>query len=123
MSSQVLILGASDKPQRYSNKAMRKLLAHGHQVILVANRGDTIDGLPVYQLAQLLSKPPSIDTITVYVNAEVLGTMLADLLALKPRRVIFNPGTESTEAAATFRAAGVEVVNHCTLIMLDEKTF
>lgn len=124
MSASVVIIGASDKPHRYSYRAMQKLREFGHQVLLVANRGELIEGLPVYRLAELKAKPPAeIDTITIYVNSDILAPMLDDLLALKPRRVIFNPGTESTPAAAKFSAAGVDVVNHCTLIMLDEKTF
>ena len=59
-SQRVVILGASNKPDRYSNKAMKALLAAGHQVVLV-NRGlQEIDGLPVH---------PSVSEVTGEVEA------------------------------------------------------
>ena len=49
--------------------------------------------------------------------------LAADILAARPRRVIFNPGAENPELAAQLQAAGVEVVPACTLVMLKTGGF
>jgi hypothetical protein len=45
------------------------------------------------------------------------------LLALEPRRIIFNPGTEHPAFAARASASGMEVVEGCTLVMLSTGTY
>jgi hypothetical protein len=40
-------------------------------------------------------------------------------MALKPKRVIFNPGTENPEFASMLREIGVKTEYACTLVMLS----
>lgn len=112
-----LILGASDKPERYANKAMHQLLNHGHQVVLVNPKGGTIDGLTVHAAISDVLTP--VDTVTVYVNPDILNLHLESIARLNPRRVIFNPGTESSSAAEFLRAKNIEVEEACTLVLLS----
>ena len=111
----VLVLGASDRPERYSHKAMVQLLDHGHHVILVHPRLSEIDGHPVTASLSEVAEP--IDTVTLYVNPAISEPLADDLVALKPRRVIFNPGTESTTLANRLQDAGIATEDACTLVL------
>ncbi len=119
--AKVVVLGASPKPERYSFQAITRLLAAGHEVIPVNPRGGEIQGLTV--LPDLSSLSLGIDTLTLYVGPELLRGVVAEVLRMRPKRIIFNPGTESTEEESLFSARGIEVVKGCTLVMLAEGTF
>lgn len=118
----VAVMGASAKPDRYSNRAVRLLMDHGHQVIPVAPALDTLEGLPVLHSAEELS-PNQADTITLYINPARSSQMADALLKASPRRVIMNPGAENPELAATLRSAGIDVQEACTLVLLNTGQF
>lgn len=59
-----------------------------------------------------------VHTVTMYVSPKHQDTLVAPLLALGPKRIIFNPGTENPAFAAVAKAQGIEVVEGCTLVML-----
>jgi uncharacterized protein len=112
-----LILGASDKIDRFSNQAQRKLVQHGFQVVLVNPKGGEIDGVRCYK--QISEVEEAVDTVTVYINPSRILQQVKQIVNLKPRRVIFNPGSESSEAAELLIQYGIEAIENCTLIMLD----
>lgn len=112
----VAVLGASPKPSRFSNKAIRLLCEHGYTVYPVHPNWQEIEGLRV--LTSMADLPERVDTVTVYLSPALGEKELPALLAARPRRVILNPGTESDHMADTLRAAGIEVVEDCTLVML-----
>ncbi len=116
----VAVLGASDNPERYSNMAIRLLREHGHHVVPVHPALDAIDGLSV---VKRLGDLPPVDTLTLYVGAARLPGMAAEIVALRPGRVIFNPGTESPELQAALTAAGIPWEEACTLVMLRTGAF
>ncbi|MCA9783166.1 MAG: CoA-binding protein [Candidatus Delongbacteria bacterium] len=117
----VVVLGASDKPERYSNRAVRMLLEHGHVVIPVHPSLQTVEGLTV--VPSLARVPRPVDTLTVYVSPTIGATLEGPILALAPRRVIFNPGSEAPSLVPALEAAGIEVVQNCTLVMLGLGSF
>jgi len=121
VSKTVAVLGASPKPARFSHKAIVALKAEGYQVFPVNPGQSEIDGLTCYP--DLPSCPGPIDTITVYVNPLILVRRVDDMIAVNPRRVILNPGTESEEVIERLSAAGIEVLQDCTLVMLSAGTF
>ena|SRR3989338_1087989 len=117
----VAIIGASDKPDRFSYKALKKLVQAGHQVFPVHPKLESIEGHKVFSDLPAVSVP--LDTVTLYVGPEISAKLESVLLAAKPHRVIFNPGTENTELAEKLRAAGISTVFDCTLMMLDGGRF
>lgn len=117
----VVVLGASDRPERYANKAILQLRDHGHQVIPVHPRLEDVAGLPVVATLDAVEAP--VDTVTLYVNAKISGPLTDALIALKPRRVLFNPGTESPELAAKLQRAGITTEEACTLVLLATGQF
>ena len=113
-----LIIGASPKPHRFAFKALQALQAHQHSVILFAPRGGMIDSTKVHTSLSDIQEP--IDTVTLYVNPAILEGLLDQVTALKPRRVIFNPGTESEQIQSKLTQKQIHCIEDCTLIMLRE---
>ncbi len=111
-----LVLGASTNQDRVSYEAVARLRAKGIEVIALGQREGDIYGVPV-----LTGRPDlqNIDTVTLYLNPERQKEYYAYILSLKPRRVIFNPGTENAELIRKLREAGIEPLIACTLVMLS----
>jgi predicted CoA-binding protein len=106
-----LVLGASPNPDRYSNIAVRRLVAAGHPVIgNEAIRAEVPEGSKV-------------DTVTLYLNARNQEAWIDRILALRPKRIIFNPGAENPILADQASSQGIEVVEGCTLVMLAARTY
>ena len=113
----VAVLGASPKEDRYSNKAMKLLAEYGHTPIPVAPKHETIEGRKVYH--DLDDIETELDTITLYLGLKRQTDEIIDkLIKAAPKRIIFNPDTENKAASAKIKAAGIEVVEACTLVLL-----
>ena len=117
MTTTVAVLGASENPERYANKAQSRLMEHGYRVIPVSPTGKTVLGVSGLKSLRDIQEP--VDTVTLYVGPKNLQPQLDGLLALKPRRVIFNPGTEDPAIQETLEKAGIHVVEACTLVLLS----
>ncbi|MDG2125170.1 MAG: CoA-binding protein [Verrucomicrobiales bacterium] len=115
----VVVLGASANPERYSNKAVRLLVEHGYPVHPIHPALDEVEGLAVTHSIGELPQDGSVDTVTVYVSPPVSSTLAKQLVALNPRRVIFNPGAENPILEAELGSAGIEVENACTLVLVN----
>jgi hypothetical protein len=46
-----------------------------------------------------------------------------EIVSARPRRIIMNPGAENPDLARRAEAAGIEVVEGCTLVMLRPGRF
>ena len=117
----VVVLGASPKPERYSNQAVRALVEYGHRVIPVHPLLKKIAG--VVAVAALSSVKDPVNTLTLYVGPERGKELLQDMINLGPHRVIMNPGTESDEIEEELNARGIAVLRACTLVMLRTGQF
>ncbi len=115
-SERVVIVGASDKADRYSNMAQHLLLEHGHTVVPVHPKLAEIDGLAV--VADLDHVTGAVDTVTMYVGPAISTGLKDKLVQLKPGRVIFNPGTENPELEKALNEAGIGTEEACTLVLL-----
>lgn len=112
-----LILGASPNPERYAYKATVKLDKYNHPVFPVGLREGKIEEHPI------LTDTPSIeniDTITLYVGAKNQPVYYDYILnKIKPKRIIFNPGTENPELEEMAKKKGIETEIACTLVLLS----
>ena len=115
-----MVLGASLNPERFSYMAVRKLKYGNIPVVAVGLREGEISGV---RIEKPFPRFEDIHTVTVYIGTKNLPAYYDYILGLKPKRVIFNPGTESPEFAETLKNAGVEVVNACTLIMISNNLY
>jgi predicted CoA-binding protein len=117
----VVVLGASPKPTRYSNMAVRQLKAKGYRVLPVHPTAETIGDLPVVR--NLRDIKEKVHTLTLYLGPLHSRGQVDAILALAPKRVIFNPGTESPQLTARLQSAGIDCVHACTLVMLRSGIF
>jgi predicted CoA-binding protein len=120
-SQTVAILGASPKPERYAYKAFEMLRHHGHTPIPINPAFDDILGGKCYPTISDAPKP--IDTVTMYLGQARSNPLIAEIIAAKPRRIIMNPGAENAALAEQAEEAGIEVVEGCTLVMLQTGQF
>lgn len=120
-TERVAILGASDKPDRYAYLALRLLGEQGHEVLPVHPKLTEINGIPV--VSRLGDLNGTIDTLTLYVRPEIAEAAVADIVRLRPGRVIFNPGTESLRVREALEEAGIPSVEDCTLVMVRAGRF
>ena len=113
-------MGGSFKPERFAYKAIIKLREYGHPVVSVGlKEGKVLDvdiqtGMPDYK---------DIHTITLYLGPRNQPQYYPYILSLKPKRIIFNPGTENTELFELAVKNNILPVEYCTLILLDTNTF
>lgn len=117
----VAVLGASANPERYSNKAIKMLLASGHVVLPINTAGGVIEGLPVFSTLSDIDTP--VHTVTVYVGPANIKALIPGIIALRPQRVIANPGAESMFLKAATQAANIEYLEACTLVLLSTGQF
>jgi uncharacterized protein len=110
-----LVLGASDNPNRFAYKAVRKLQQHGHEVVPVGIRKGQVGGLDIINDKNPVAE---IDTVTLYVGPGNQPPWYDYILSLKPKRIIFNPGTENPELERMARENNIRSLHHCTLVML-----
>lgn len=122
MSQNVIVVGASNKPERYSYQAVKLLKELGHNPLAVHPKIKQIDSLPVYSSLKDI-KDVKIDTITIYINPEISSDFYEQIFALKPARVIFNPGTENPELIDKLTEAGIHTIEACTLVLLRTGQF
>jgi predicted CoA-binding protein len=115
-----LVLGASEKEERYANKAVRLLREYDHEVVAVGRSAGTIGDVPIQTGQPDLE---GVDTVSLYIGPHFQADISDYVLGLKPRRVIFNPGTENPEFQQALEAAGIEPVEACTLVMLRTDQF
>ncbi len=121
MSLNVAIIGASHKPQRYAYQAQELLMQHQHRVFPVSGNGREILGVPGFRSIADIQQP--IDTVTLYLNAGRHQAIKQDMLSVMPRRIIFNPGTESDQLMQEYAALGIETLEACTLVMIRTGQF
>jgi uncharacterized protein len=115
-NKKTVVIGASDNPARYSFQAVNRLKSYGHEVVPVGIRKGQVAGLDIQ-----LDKPEvdSVDTVTLYVGPQNQPAWYDYILDLKPRRIIFNPGTENYELERKAREQGIQTIEACTLVMLS----
>lgn len=116
----VLVIGASANPSRTSNQAVAMLQAYDHEVIAIGSKEATVHGIEVITEKAELN---DIDTVTLYINPSIQSEYYDYLKAIKPRRVIFNPGTEHPDLMKSLLSHDIEIEEACTLVMLRTNQF
>lgn len=120
MPKKTLVIGASDNPTRYSYLAVQRLAAHGHPVTALGKRSGQIGKIPI-----VTDKPidTDFDTVSLYLNLGNQEEYYDYVLSLRPKRIIFNPGTENEAFAAIASSAGIQPMEACTLVLLSTGQF
>lgn len=117
----VAIMGASDDRSRFSHKAFEMLRGMGYTPLPISPKLTTINGVKTYKSIADLGQP--FHTLTMYVRPSISTTLEDEILAARPDRVIFNPGSENPSLAKALRSQGSHVVEACTLVLLQAGQF
>jgi len=117
----IVVLGASNKPHRYANKAIRMLQEYGYHVVPIHPKLENIEGLVVKHKLENILQP--VDTLTLYVGPERSKDLIESIIQLNPSRVIFNPGTEFEVLELELYRNDISFVKDCTLLMLEHGRF
>lgn len=120
MLKKTLVLGASLKAERYSNIAIKRLIDNSHEVVAIGLVEGEVAGVKI-----LKGKPDfkKIDTVTLYLNAKRQVEYYDYIISLKPKRIIFNPETETTEFIERLRKNNILAEIACTLVLLAIKQY
>ncbi len=120
MMKKTLVIGASLKPERYSNMAIKSLRKHGFDVVAIGLKEGIVSDT---QIQVGMPDIAGIDTVTMYINPHRQADFYEYILSLKPGRVIFNPGTENIDFINLLQKNKIQVVQNCTLVMLNSGLF
>lgn len=116
MSKKTVVIGASSKPDRYSNRAVRMLMRNGYEVIALGFEDAKIEGAPIETDWKLYE---GVDTVSLYVNPQRQEAYYDYILKLHPKRIIFNPGTENDELERLASENNIQPLEACTLVLLS----
>jgi uncharacterized protein len=110
-----VVLGATPNPNRYGYKAAVRLKQAGHEVLPVGIKKGEIEGITI---ANIPPQYKDVDTVTLYLNPDNQKPYYDYIFSLKPKRIIFNPGTENVDLMQMAKAKGIKTEVGCTLVML-----
>ncbi|MEO8254136.1 MAG: CoA-binding protein [Flavobacterium sp.] len=119
-NKKTLVLGATTKPDRYAFKAINMLVDKGHSVLAIGQNTGEVAGITIRTKAIPLK---NVDTITLYLNAKNQRDYYNYIVETKPKRVIFNPGTENPELYQLLELNNIKVDVACTLVLLSTNQY
>ncbi len=115
-NKKTLILGATPNQARYANLAANRLVKHGHSIVNVGLKTGEAAGIPIEKPEVIHT---DIDTITLYVGPYNQQGLYDYILKTRPKRIIFNPGTENSELRRMANENGIKTDYACTLVLLS----
>ena len=120
MKNVTLVIGASTNPNKYSNKAIKRLVDKELKTVALGLRKGIVADILIDIEKQDYK---NIDTVTLYLNPKRQEAYYNYIISLKPRRVIFNPGTENIEFIKLLEENNIEVEIACTLVLLSTNQY
>lgn len=119
-NKKTLVLGASTKPDKYSFKAISMLADKGHTVLAIGQNTGEVAGVKIYTKAIPVK---NIDTVSLYLNPSRQKEYYNYIVDAKPKRVIFNPGTENPEFYQLLELNNIKAEVACTLVLLTTNQY
>lgn len=111
-----MIIGATPDPSRYAYKAAHMLTHYGHPIVNIGIKKGQVAGVAIEKaVAPMLA----IDTVTLYIGVAIQPQYYDYIIQTRPRRVIFNPGTENPAFEHLLQENGIEPLYACTLVLLS----
>jgi predicted CoA-binding protein len=113
----IALVGASDRPDRPSNRVMRVLQEHGYRVFPINPQitGEHVHGEYVWRELGQIGEP--IDLVDIFRRSEVAGEAIDAAIAIGAKAVWTQLGVHDDAAIARAEAAGLQaVVDRCPAI-------
>jgi len=120
MNKKTLVIGATPNAERYAYKATVMLKQFGHNVTAYGIKKGNIENT---EIINIWPESEEFDTVTLYINPTLQEKFYKQIIDLKPKRVIFNPGTENIIFASMLADNNIQPVEACTLVMLFTKQY
>ena len=120
MNKKTLVIGASLKPERYSNVVIHRLLNNNHEVRALGMRKGEVSGV---EIDTDILQYKNIDTVTLYLSPERQEAYFYYIISLSPKRVIFNPGTENSAFYPLLDKHNISYEEACTLVLLSTNQY
>ncbi|WP_348799431.1 CoA-binding protein [Flavobacterium adhaerens] len=114
-NKKTLIIGATSKPERPAYKAIEMLVAKGHSVLAIGQNTAEVAGIKINTKTIPLK---NIDTISLYINPTRQRDYYNYIVEARPKRVLFNPGTENPEFYQLLELNAIPFEIACTLVLL-----
>lgn len=111
-----LVIGATTNPERYAYRAIQQLRQNEHPVVAFGLKPGVVADVTIETEWDPEWK---VDTVTLYLNPQRQEALYESIIALKPNRVIFNPGTENPEFEQLLQSKGIFPEEACTLVLLS----
>src|SRR3954469_20393506 len=112
----VAIIGASNDPRKFGNKAVRAFLQQGYTVYPINPNESEVEGLEAYKSIRDVPVRPQM--ISVYVPPQVLLKLLPDIAETGCEELWLNPGTESDDVLAEAERLGLNVIQACSIVAI-----
>jgi uncharacterized protein len=110
----VAVVGASSDRKKFGNKALRAFRAEGYAVIPINPHEAEVEGLRTYP--SVVDVPGTIDMATVYVQPDVVMTLLDGFAEKGIGEIWVNPGAESDELMAEARRRKLNLIYACSIV-------
>ncbi len=112
-----VIIGATTNPSRYAYIAAQMLTEYKHEIVPIGIKKGKVQGVEILNLRE---KPPveNVHTVTLYIGPQNQPEWYDYIISLKPKRILFNPGTENLEFQIKAQKQGIETEEACTLVLL-----
>lgn len=115
-----VVVGAHPNPEKFGNKIVKKLNAHGHHVIPVNPVYEEVEG--VKTIASLKEVTEPFDCVNVVVSPKRAMVVVKDAIEMGVKYIWFQPGAFDGEVIDYAESNGLEVVFHaCVLVELDKQ--
>ena len=117
MKKKTVVIGATPNQSRYAYLAADMLREYDHEVVPMGIKKGEVAGKEILDIRK---KPAinGVDTVTLYIGPRHQPEWYDYILSLKPKRIIFNPGTENDEFEQLAEKNGIEALEACTLVLL-----
>jgi predicted CoA-binding protein len=115
-----VVLVASPNPMRFSHKMVKSLIRHGYEPVPVGFRDGVINDIKI-----LKGKPEIMDvhTVSLYLGPRNQPEFYDYIISLKPKRIIFNPGTYNPDLIKLAEENNIQSIIECALIMLGKGNY
>jgi predicted CoA-binding protein len=120
MNKKTLVLGASLKPNKYSNFVIHKLVNNKIDVVAFGMKHGDVAGIEIQ--SELLPYK-DLHTITLYLNPQRQKDYYNYIASSRPKRVIFNPGTENSELYTILKENNISFEVACSLVLLSTNQY
>lgn len=115
-SKKTVVIGASENPSRYAFRAVQQLKRCGHEAIPIGIKSGIIADI---EIQTGFPEIEEVHTVSLYIRPAIQQQYEDYIIKLKPKRIIFNPGTENPAFIKRVRAEDIVAEIGCTLVMLS----